>query len=290
MKALDEALIASIAAGTLRAATPVIYAGLGAVISERSGVINLGLEGLMLTGACAAVGAQLAFGHWVTSLLVAALAAGAAGLAHAFFCVTLRSSQVVTGLAFFFLCQGLTAVFGVSLVGRPVTLDVPPPLAALESVRGLGQVLGRQDVMVLAAFLATAIVSAFLFRTRWGILLRACGESATSAAAAGVPVRASFPFLRSAVAGEHGGRPRLDRPCHGDLWDVVPQSHHARRVPIRWIGHDAAEPPGARRCCAAVSPRYAAVRGHTSTARSRLVAPETKIRLDACRSREPLRA
>ncbi len=189
MRVLDEALIASVAAGTLRAATPVIYAGLGAVISERSGVINLGLEGLMLTGACAAVGAQLAFGHWVTSLLIAALAAGIVGLAHAFFCVTLRASQVVTGLAFFFLCQGLTAVFGVSLVGRPVTLDVRPPLAALQSVPGLGPVLGEQDVMVLAAFLATAVVSALLFRTRWGILLRACGESATSAAAAGVPVR-----------------------------------------------------------------------------------------------------
>lgn len=189
MSVLDSALVASVAAGTLRAATPVIYAGLGAVISERSGVINLGLEGLMLTGAFTAVATQVAYDQWALSLLFAALVTGLVGLAHAFFCVVLRASQVVTGLAFIFLCQGVTAVFGGPLVGQSVPLDVVPPLAALEGVPFLGTILAQQDLMVFAALGTAAILSLFLFRTRWGILLRACGESAVSADAAGIPVR-----------------------------------------------------------------------------------------------------
>lgn len=188
MSTIDSALAVSVAAGALRAATPVVYAGLGALISERSGVINLGLEGLMLVGACSGVWAQLTFGNWLLSLAVAGICGGLVGLAHAFFCVTLRASQVVTGLAFFFLCQGLTAVFGVGLVGKPVSVGVAPPLTMLRDIPVVGPVVSQQDVMVLGAFLATAAVSFFLFKTRWGVLLRACGESAVSAAAAGVMV------------------------------------------------------------------------------------------------------
>jgi len=190
MSDIDGALVISVVAGALRAATPVIYAGLGELINERSGVLNLGLEGLMLTGACAAVGAHLAWGTWEVSLLVAALAAGFVGLIHAFFCVVLRSSQVVTGLAVLFLCQGVTAVVGARWVSRAVSPGLAPPLAGLEPVPVLGTVLGQQDIMVFGALLAAVAVGVFLFRSRWGVLLRACGESAHAAAAAGVRVRA----------------------------------------------------------------------------------------------------
>jgi simple sugar transport system permease protein len=189
MNVLDLTLIVSVAAGMLRVSTPIVFAGLGAVISERSGVINLGLEGLMLTGAFTAAAAQLAFGHWPLSLLLAGLAAALVGLLHGFFCVFLRASQVVTGLAVIFLCQGLTAIFGRSLVGRSIPLDATSPLAVTASVPLLGPILSQQDVMVFAALASVAAVSLFLFRARWGVLLRACGESAVAADAAGLPVR-----------------------------------------------------------------------------------------------------
>jgi ABC-type uncharacterized transport system permease subunit len=184
----DASLIATVIGAALRAATPVVYAGLGALVCERSGLLNLGLEGLMLVGACVAVWAQLALGSWLVSITLAAAAAGAMGLAHAFFCVRLKSNQVVTGLAFFFLGQGITAVLGAPLVGRSVPLDIAPPLAFLETIPVIGPIAARQDIMALGAFVVAGALSVFLFRTRPGIALRACGESARSAAAVGIPV------------------------------------------------------------------------------------------------------
>jgi ABC-type uncharacterized transport system permease subunit len=200
VSAFDLPLVASIAAGMLRASTPVVFAGLGGVISERSGVINLGLEGLMLIGACAAAAAQLAYGSWPLSLVIAAVAAALVALIHGYFCVYLRASQVVAGLAIIFLCQGITAVFGRSLVGRSIPIDATPPLSATSGIPLLGPILSGQDVMVFAALASTVAVSFFLFRSRSGVVLRACGESGVSANAAGIPVR-RVRLLASGVCG-----------------------------------------------------------------------------------------
>ena len=204
MNLFDTTLLGAVAAGMLRSATPVVYAGLGEIVYERSGVFNLGIEGLMLIGACAATAAQLAWGSWILSLTAAGFTGGVFGLGHAFFCVKLRTSQVVTGLALFFLCQGLTAVLGVSLVGRPVVIDIQPPFAWLKAVYGFGPVFAEQDVMVFGAIITVAVVWFLLFRTRWGIVLRACGESAESAAAAGVAVH-KVRLVAGAVGGMLGG-------------------------------------------------------------------------------------
>lgn len=189
MSAFDLPLIASVLAGMLRASTPIVFAGLGGLISERSGVINLGLEGLMLVGACSAAAAQLSYGSWPLSLLIAAMASASVGLIHGYFCVYLRASQVVAGLAIIFLCQGVTAVFGRSLVGRSIPLDARPPLESLSSVPLLGPILSGQDVLVFAALACTVAASVFLFRSRAGVVLRACGESGPSASALGIPVQ-----------------------------------------------------------------------------------------------------
>jgi simple sugar transport system permease protein len=205
--AADTAILISVAAGTLRAATPVAFAGLGGLISERSGVLNLSLEGLMLIGACSAVWAQQATGSSMVAVAVAALTAGAFGLLHAFFCVQLRASQVVCGLAFVFMGQGLTAIAGSRLVGELVSPSATAPLSFLLGVPILGDVVGRQDVLVLCAPLAAAGVWAFLFRTRWGVYLRACGESAKAAAASGVavaPVRMAAGTVCGAFCGIGG--------------------------------------------------------------------------------------
>ncbi|MFN7914560.1 MAG: ABC transporter permease [Vicinamibacterales bacterium] len=188
LNVLDISLFLSVAAGALRASTPVVYAGLGELIGERSGVVNLGVEGLMLVGACAAASAQLAYGYWPLSLAIAAVAAALVSAVHGFFCVYIRTNQVVTGLATMFLCQGATALMGRSLVGLSIPLDARPPLASFAKLPVVGAVLSGQDWMVFGAIAAVVATSAFLYRTQGGIVLRACGESGASAAAVGISV------------------------------------------------------------------------------------------------------
>jgi simple sugar transport system permease protein len=188
MNLLDSTLWLAVLAGMLRAATPVIYAAVGETINERSGVVNLGIEGLMLIGAYAAVTVQLAFGNSMIAIGCAGLLAALVGFLHATFCVKLRTNQVVTGLVFLFLCQGASALFGARMVGRPVNVDANSPFELLSRVPVVGDILARQDPMVFGAILAALIAGFILFRTRWGVVLRACGEDAESAAAAGVPV------------------------------------------------------------------------------------------------------
>lgn len=189
MSLLEVSFILTVLAGTLRAATPLVFAGLGELINERGGVLNIGIEGLMLVGACVGIAAHVVWGQWMLSLMLAALAGGLMGLSHAFFCVVLRTNQIVTGLAFVFLCQGLTAVLGVGLVGAPIMFLPPRPFSFLADIPVLGALLAGQDVMVFAAILMSFLVGFVLWRTRWGILLRACGESAVSARSAGISVR-----------------------------------------------------------------------------------------------------
>jgi general nucleoside transport system permease protein len=189
MNIWDATLLLTVLAGTLRAATPLIFAGLGELINERGGVLNLGLEGLMLVGASLGIAAQILWGQWWLSLLFAGLGGSLVGCLHSYFCVYLRSHQIVTGLAFVFLCQGLTSVLAVDLVGNPIFFNPPKPFWFLKDVPVIGRLLSDQDIMVFVAFALIAVVGFVLWRTRWGILLRACGENPASARSSGVPVR-----------------------------------------------------------------------------------------------------
>lgn len=197
-------LAAAVASGA-----PLIFAGIGEVLAERSGVLNLGIEGMMLVGAVAGFAAVVATRDpWLGALT--AMAAGAALAAgHAFLTVTLGSEQVTTGLALALFGTGLSAFVGKPFIGiaNPVPVHVVP-IPVMSQIPVIGRVLFQQDALVYASY-ALAIVSWWwLSRTRPGLHLRACGESPEAADAMGVNVTATrygAVIAGGALAGLAGG-------------------------------------------------------------------------------------
>ncbi len=171
-------------------AAPLLLAALGELVAERSGVLNLGLEGMMLVGAAA--GALTAYHtHSLWDAFAVGLLAGAAmGAIHAFFAVGLNANQIVAGLTLAIFGAGISSFIGDSVSGIPIAPRLDniriPGLADLPVV---GDAFFNQDLMVYLSILALPIVSLFLSRTRAGAALRACGSSPAAADAAGLPVR-----------------------------------------------------------------------------------------------------
>ena len=177
------------AAGVLRGA-PILLATLGEIVTERAGVLNLGLEGLMLLGAMAGFGVAHASGSAALGLVAGGLAAAALSLVHALVTVTLRADQVVSGLALSFLGAGVASVLGAPLVEvrqavtTLPTLDVP----LLSSLPFVGPVLFAQSVVVYLALALVPALWAFLRFTRPGLNVVAVGEHPAAADSLGVRV------------------------------------------------------------------------------------------------------
>ena len=181
------AMLQSVLGGGIRAGTPILYATLGEVISERAGVVNLGVEGAILVGACAGFITTAHTQNPMLGIAAAALAGGLAGLVHAFMVVTLRSNQIASGLALMFLCLGVT-----SFVGRPyvaVKINAVPQASVpgLSRLPLVGTVLFTHDVLVYGAYLLAPLIWLLLFHTKWGLALRAVGERPAVAYASGLP-------------------------------------------------------------------------------------------------------
>jgi simple sugar transport system permease protein len=185
---MNPDLLIAFLASTAGAATPLVLASTGELVAERSGVINLGLEGIMLVGAVAGFSTTLHTGSMGLGLL-AALAAGIAmALVFAFLVLTLQTNQVATGLALTLFGLGLSAFLGRDLVGQTVApmphLDIP----LLSSLPFVGPLLFSFDAMVYASLLLVAVVGWLLARTRMGLSIRAVGEAPHAAHAIGMPV------------------------------------------------------------------------------------------------------
>ena len=175
-------------ASTVVAATPLIYAALGETVVEKAGVLNLGIEGMMLMGAVAGFAATLATGSDTVGFLAAAAAGVALSLAFGFLTLNLQTNQVATGLALTLFGLGLSAFVGHNLAGTPL-----PPLPAinipgLTSIPIVGDLLFHYDIMVYLSLVLFAGVQWFLTRSHAGLTLRAIGESPTVAHAIGKPV------------------------------------------------------------------------------------------------------
>ena len=185
----DLVLILSILVATMRAATPLLFAGLGELVAERSGVLNLGVEGMMLVGAAVGFAAHAVTGSFVLGLLAAILAGAAMAALFALLTLRLLANQVATGLALTIFGVGLSALIGLPWAGVPAT-GLPaalwPGLAHDSPV--LQQVLLLLDPLVWLAFAAVVAVDWFLRRSRTGLALRAVGESAEVAHALGTKV------------------------------------------------------------------------------------------------------
>jgi simple sugar transport system permease protein len=178
-----------LAAGVARG-TPILFATLGEIHAERSGVLNLGVEGMMLVGAMAGFGAAHASGSALVGVLAGMAAAGALSLLHAFVVITLRADQVVSGLALAFVGTGLASVYGAPLVEvRQAVAQIPTVgVPLLERIPVLGPVLFHQNLVVYLGFLLVVLSWLFFRITRPGLHVRAVGEHPAAADVLGVGV------------------------------------------------------------------------------------------------------
>ena len=178
-----------ILAGTLAAATPLVFAGLGELVVERTGVINLGVEGLMLVGAIAGFAAAAETGYGAAAGLPAGALAGAAtAMIFAFFALSLAANQAACGLALTIFGIGLSAFIGQNYISYSLPGLKPFALPLLADIPLLGPAFFDQDPVVYLSLIAYAAVAWTLARTRLGLLLKAVGESPESAHAIGYPV------------------------------------------------------------------------------------------------------
>jgi simple sugar transport system permease protein len=175
-------------ATVVTSATPLLLAALGELVAERAGVLNLGVEGMMLTGAVCAFAIMTITGSDTLALLAAAASGAALAGLFGVLTLTLAASQVATGLALTIFGIGLSTMIGASYTG----MTVPPlPKLALHGLSDfpvLGPLLFQYDVMVYGSVAASIAVGLFLARTRGGMVLRAVGEADTSAHSIGHPV------------------------------------------------------------------------------------------------------
>ena len=171
------------------AATPLVLAAIGELVAERSGVLNLGVEGMMIMGAVVAFGVSLSTGNPYLGVVAGALAGMAMALLFGLFTVYLASNQVATGLALTILGLGLAGLIGENFVGTPGVRLQPIPIPILSDIPFLGPALFARDILVYLSFALVAGVSFTLFRTRIGLILRATGENAEAAHALGRDVR-----------------------------------------------------------------------------------------------------
>jgi simple sugar transport system permease protein len=172
----------------ISAATPLLLAGIGELVVERSGVLNLGVEGMMLAGAVTAFAVAFATGSYSLGILAAVLAGMAMAFVFGVLTLTLVSNQVATGLALTLFGLGLSALVGAGFVGSPIAPLPKLALPGLSDLPVIGPVLFHQDVLVYLSVALTLGVAWFLKSTRGGMILRACGDSDLSAHAIGYDV------------------------------------------------------------------------------------------------------
>jgi general nucleoside transport system permease protein len=196
---LDRVVVwSALFAAMLRYATPLLFAALGGLFSERSGVINIGLEGMMLMGAFWGIWGAEVTGSWVVGLLIGMVSGALLALIHAVFSVSLRADQIVSGFSMNFLAAGITGFAYVSIYGTqgtpdqiPRAPDVTVPL--LEEIPFLGDVVGRMNILVWLGLLTALLTWVVVFRTPIGLRLRSVGENPLAAQTAGVsPVRVRY--------------------------------------------------------------------------------------------------
>jgi len=189
----NSVLSLSLLAATLKIATPLIFAGLAAVMSERGGVVNIGIEGTMLLSAFAAVVGSHFWGPWV-GLLLAMLLGGLLGLLHAYLSVTVKVNQIVSATAINIAALGIPRLiipyiwpghFGETGLVPPLPEVRLPLLADLPVI---GPILGQHSLLTYVALILVVVLNVLLFNTRFGLRLRAVGEHPRAADTLGVDV------------------------------------------------------------------------------------------------------
>jgi len=195
-------------AGSIASATPLLYATVGEIITERSGVLNLGVEGMMTVGALTGFAVAVMTGNSYLGLTCALFGAGLLSLIHAFLCVTLRANQIVSGLGLTIFGLGSTGYLGQSLIGKPAPAAFQRiSLPYLSDMPFVGPAFFQQSPLVYLGILLAVLAFLFLFHTRTGLSLRAVGENPGAADMAGINVffiRYAAIFVGGALSGLGG--------------------------------------------------------------------------------------
>jgi simple sugar transport system permease protein len=182
--------VATLIAASIAAGTPLLLAAIGILVHERTGVVNLGIEGMMLLAAIVAFAVTHGSGSHSLGFVAGALTGAAMAAVFGFFALALHANQYATGLAIALLGAGASAFVGLHYSGQSLPARGADGIAGLRDLPVLGPVLFGHHLLVYQALVLVAAVAWFLFRTRGGLVLRAVGESPDSAHALGIPVRA----------------------------------------------------------------------------------------------------
>lgn len=184
-----EVLIPLLAAA-VQSGTPILYATLGEIFTEKSGVLNLGVEGVMIIGALTGFIVARMTGNPALAFVIAGLAGTMAVSIHGIVCLWFQGNQVVSGLALTILGTGLANYLGTALVGQSAPGFSPMPVPGLSAIPFLGPVFFNHDPLVYITYLIPPLMWLFLNGTRYGLGLRAAGEYPAAATAAGLNVQA----------------------------------------------------------------------------------------------------
>ena len=190
---LGSTFDSTLVAQTLSFATPLVFAAIGGMFSERSGVVNIGLEGMMLMGAFWGVYGADKGGTWVVGLLVAMGVGALLALVYAFFAIHLRADQIVGGTGVNFLAVGITGYFFIDLYhNNPIANGVSllPNVHILSGSGFLAQAIGNLNILTWASFALVILAYIVVFKTPIGLRIRACGEHPRAADTVGINVYA----------------------------------------------------------------------------------------------------
>lgn len=169
-------IVLDVLTGAVRGGTSILYAGLGETVSERAGVVNLGVEGCMLCGALGAYAITAQTGSPWLGALAGAVSGGLLAAVHAYFVINRKSNQLATGLIVFFLALGITSLFGAAYVKETINSFEAVAIPGLSSIPWIGDIFFDQDPLVYISYVCVPAMWWFIFRSRWGVLLRTAGE------------------------------------------------------------------------------------------------------------------
>lgn len=172
----------------ITAATPLVFAAIGELVTEKSGVLNLGVEGMMLVGAVTAFVTATVTGSYILAVLAGALAGMCMAFLFGILTLSLMANQVATGLALTLFGVGLSALIGQKFVGIPVKALEKLNIEGITDIPVIGPILFGQDALVYLSFLSVILVSWFLYKTKAGLILRAVGDSHDAAHSIGYSV------------------------------------------------------------------------------------------------------
>lgn len=172
----------------ITAATPLIFAALGELVTEKSGVLNLGVEGMMLVGAVSAFVTATVTGNYILAVAAGAFAGMVMAFLFGILTLSLMANQVATGLALTLFGVGISSLIGQDFVGTPVKALAQLNIPGLTDIPIIGPILFGQDALVYLSFVSVAAVSWFLYKTKAGLVLRAVGDSHDAAHSIGYSV------------------------------------------------------------------------------------------------------